>query len=113
MAQFSDWISRMFTSGQARGLSGDMDELSLDPRDAWYNSRLRRHQSVDDFIDDPAMLWSCVAASKRRFGLREHFESVRNEGPPDFTDILIVVNEADWRRTVSYTHLTLPTSDLV
>ncbi|MBK7759058.1 MAG: hypothetical protein IPI35_22215 [Deltaproteobacteria bacterium] len=99
MAQFSDWISRMFTSGQARGLSGDMDELSLDPRDAWYNSRLRRHQSVDDFIDDPAMLWSCVAASKRRFGLREHFESVRNEGPPDFTDILIVVNEADWRRT--------------
>ncbi|MCB9765920.1 MAG: hypothetical protein H6739_39465 [Alphaproteobacteria bacterium] len=99
MAQFSDWISRLFNAGPAKGLSGDADELSLDPRDAYFNSRLRRHESGDDIIEDPFLLWSSQTGARRRSGLREHLLTQKEAGQADFTDILVVINEADYRRT--------------
>lgn len=99
MAQFSDWISRLFSSGPARGLSGDVDDLAMDPRDACFASRLRRHQSAEDIIEDPFLLWATQSTTRKRMGLREHLTSQKADGPADFTDVLVVVNDADFRRT--------------
>ncbi|MCB9742542.1 MAG: hypothetical protein H6740_08085 [Alphaproteobacteria bacterium] len=90
----------MFNNGPAQGLSGGGDDLPLDPREAYFQGRMRRHETGDDIIENPALLWSANSPSRRRTGLREHLLSQQTDGPANFTDILVVVNEADYRRTL-------------
>ncbi|MCB9791964.1 MAG: hypothetical protein H6741_04485 [Alphaproteobacteria bacterium] len=101
MAQISDWISRMFNNGPAQGLSGGGDDLPLDPREAYFHGRMRRHETGDDIIESPLLLWSASSPTRRRTGLREHLLSQQTDGPAYFTDILVVINEADYRRTLN------------
>ena len=100
MAQFTDWIARLFSTGPTAGLSGELEDvLPLEDDDTFFHPRLRRHCTDEDFVVDPSLLWSARSPSGRRVGLRTHLQDVRGEGPAGFTDILVVVNERDHRRT--------------
>ncbi len=100
MAQFTDWIARLFSTGPTAGLSGELEDvLPLEDDDTFFHPRLRRHCTDEDFVTDPAVLWAARSPSGRRVGLRTHLQDVRGEGPAGFTDILVVVNERDHRRT--------------
>ena len=84
-----DWISNLFSGGSAKGLSGTESEPLDDA--VYYDSRLRKHTTQGDLVEDPYLLWSA--------GLKAHL-SARNEGgSTDFTDVLIVISEDDWSRT--------------
>jgi hypothetical protein len=90
MAQISDWISRLFGGGSAQGLSGDAADQALDPS-PYFNSRLRKHRTQGDLIEDPFLLWSA--------GLKAHLQARREDGAADFTDVLVVVSEPDFARS--------------
>ncbi|HJN73852.1 MAG TPA: hypothetical protein QGF58_07970 [Myxococcota bacterium] len=84
-----DWISNLFSGGSAKGLSGP-DSEPLDASD-YYASRLRKHKSQGDLVDDPYLLWSD--------GLRAHLSARAEDGSTDFTDVVLIINEEDWSRT--------------
>ena len=88
-----DWISRLFSSGSAKGLSGDTDSGLLDPS-SYYAGRLRRHRTTGDVVEDPFLLWQ----TEGKHGLRAHLSAQKNQGSADFTDILVVVNRQDFER---------------
>ncbi len=99
----SDWISRLFTSGNAQGLSGE--SAGLEPDAAWFDGRLQRHCADGDLIADPTLIWQPASGS----GLASHLRSRTRDTTADFTDVLIVINSADWSR--SLTHLQEPWTD--
>lgn len=88
-----DWISRLFSSGSAKGLSGDTDSGLLDPS-SYYANRLRRHRTTGDVIEDPFLMWQ----TEGKRGLRAHLSAQKNQGSADFTDILVIVNSQDFGR---------------
>ena len=90
-----DWISRLFSSGSAKGLSGDTDSGLLDPS-AYYSGRLRRHRTTGDLVEDPFLIWQ----TEGKRGLRAHLTSKKNQGSADFTDVLIIVNSQDFARSM-------------
>ena len=96
-----DWISNLFGGGAAKGLSGTEDE-ALDDAD-YYSRRLRKHKTQGDLVDDPYLLWSG--------GLKSHLTARSQDGSTDFTDVLLIVNEADWQRT--FQRVSEPWSDTV
>ena len=91
-----DWISRLFSSGSAKGLSGDTDSGLLDSSN-YYAGRLRRHKTTGDLIEDAFLLWQ----TEGKKGLRGHLTSQKNHGSADFTDILLIVNAEDWGRSLN------------
>ncbi|MCP4809650.1 MAG: hypothetical protein GY884_30290 [Proteobacteria bacterium] len=86
-----DWINRLFSGGSAKGLSGTAESESLDDA-SFYAARMRKHSTQGDLVDDPYLLWSA--------GLKAHLIARAEEGL-DFTDVLVLVNEADFSRTRS------------
>ncbi len=102
MAQLADFISRIFSSGRTQGLSGAAEMVvDADPAAAFYVARLRRHQAESDYVDDAAQLWSTTSFGGRRGGLRAHIQAERGDGIASFTDVLIVVSQADARRAAA------------
>ncbi len=91
MAQISDWISRLFGSGSAQGLSGEAADQALDPS-TYFNSRLRKHHTQGDLVEDPFLIWSA--------GMKAHLQARREEGTADFTDVLVIVSEEDHARSM-------------
>lgn len=102
MAQLADFISRIFSSGRTQGLSGGAEMVvDPDPAAAFYVARLRRHLAEGDYVADPALLWSTKSYGDRRGGLRAHIQAERGEGIASFTDVLVVVSQADARRAAT------------
>lgn len=102
MAQLADFISRILSSGRTQGLSGGAEVVvDPDPSAAFYVSRLRRHVAEGDYVADPALLWSTKSYGDRRGGLRAHIQAERGEGIASFTDVLVVVSQADARRAAT------------
>jgi hypothetical protein len=102
MAQLADFISRIFSTGRTQGLSGGAEVvLDPDPAAAFYASRLRRHQADGDYVVDPSLLWDTTSYQSSRGGLRAHIQVERGEGIASFTDVLVVVSQADARRAAA------------
>lgn len=98
MAQFGDFFARLFSGGGTRGLSGD-GELALPPENEIYNDFLRRHRTEGDLAADPAWLWSTTTGVlRRKGGLGAHLLGQKADAVASFTDILLVLSSADWRR---------------
>ncbi len=102
MAQLADFISRIFSTGRTQGLSGGAEVvLDPDPAAAFYASRLRRHQADGDYVVDPGLLWNTASYQGSRGGLRAHIQAERGDGIASFTDVLVVVSQADARRAAA------------
>ncbi len=102
MPQLADFISRIFSTGRTQGLSGGAEVVGdPDPAAAFYASRLRRHQAEGDFVLDPALLWNTTSYQGSRGGLRAHIQAERGDGIASFTDVLVVVSQADARRAAT------------
>ncbi|MDG1484524.1 MAG: hypothetical protein P8R54_33365 [Myxococcota bacterium] len=100
MAQFGDFLGRLFSTGDSRGLSGDVDlVLPPEPELAFYNEGLSRHRTNGDLVSDPDQLWAPTGRN-RLGGLTAHLLSRRSEGVINFTDVLIIINRTDWERAV-------------
>ncbi|MFT5584955.1 MAG: hypothetical protein ACI9VR_002543 [Cognaticolwellia sp.] len=91
----SDWISRLFSSGNAQGLSGE--SAGLEPGAPWFDGRLQRHRAGGDMIADPTLIWQPTSGT----GLAAHLRARTRDNPADFTDVLIVVNSADWSKSLN------------
>ena len=99
MNRLSDIISRIFSTDQTQGLSGGAEVvIDRDPASAFYASRLRKHRSDEDLVETPNWLWATVSYNGRKGGLRSHIHAERGEGVASFTDVLIILNQADARR---------------
>lgn len=98
MPQLADLISRLFTSGRTQGLSGGAEVVvDRDPAAAFYASRLRRHKADGDLVTNPELLW-IAGADPRKGGLRSHIHAERGDGIASFTDVLLIISQADARR---------------
>ncbi len=101
MAQIGDFFARLVSAGGTRGLSGDADRvLPAEPVFAFFNDRLRKHHTTEDFVADPELLWSTQSFLSRRGGLEAHLRAERGDGVAGFSDILVVINPHDWRRSL-------------
>jgi hypothetical protein len=99
MDKLSDFISRIFSTDRTQGLSGGAEVvIDRDPASAFYASRLRKHRSEEDLVETPTWLWATVSYNGRKGGLRSHVVAERGEGIASFTDVLVVLNQADARR---------------
>ena len=95
-----DLFARLFSAGGTRGLSGDQDlVLPARPDLEFFNEGLRRHKTDVDFVAEPGALWDTGSFLARKAGLEAHLLSDQTEGFVGFTDVLFVINSADWRRT--------------
>ena len=102
MAELADFISRIFSSGRTQGLSGGAEVVvDEDPASAFYASRLRKHRTDEDLIERPENLWSTLSFNGRKGGLRAHIIAEKSDGIASFTDVLLVVNQADARRAAT------------
>ncbi len=102
MAELADFISRIFSSGRTQGLSGGAEVVvDEDPASAFYASRLRKHRTDEDLIERPEHLWSTLSFNGRKGGLRAHIIAEKADGIASFTDVLLVVNQADARRAAT------------
>ncbi len=100
MSQIGDLFARMLSAGGSRGLSRDADlVLAPDPMLAFYNESLRGHAAEGDLVADPALLWDTGSLLGRRGGLRAHLGGARASDVLGVSDVLIVVNRDDWRRS--------------
>ena len=101
MAQIGDLFARLVSAGGTRGLSGDADRvLDAEPVFSFFNDRMRKHHTAEDFVADPALLWSTQTFLSRRGGLEAHLRAECGDGVAGFSDILVVVNPSDWRRSL-------------
>ncbi|MFH1468803.1 MAG: hypothetical protein ABIO70_30725 [Pseudomonadota bacterium] len=99
MAQLGNWFSRVFSNDGTRGLSGDASFIAGEHgRGGFYASRLKLHGTEGDLIDDPGLLWDTGQRGKRRGGLLQHLTNDLGDGIAGFTDVLVVINRADWER---------------
>ncbi|MCK6503733.1 hypothetical protein L6R53_10095 [Myxococcota bacterium] len=98
MAQFGDFIARLFGGG-TRGLSGDADRVLLDdPELEYFNARLRRHVAGDDLVEDPSAIWR--GDGEARSGLKGHLESSEYTDGVGFTDVLVILSSDDWHNSL-------------
>lgn len=101
MAQFGDFIARLFSTGGTMGLSGEASSVfQAGLESAAYKDQLRRHRAEQDLVTDPSLLWATSAVLRRRGGLVAHLMSQKSDAVADFTDVLLVLNQADWRRAI-------------
>ncbi|MBO85037.1 MAG: hypothetical protein CL927_06735 [Deltaproteobacteria bacterium] len=101
MAQIGDFFARLVSAGGTRGLSGDADRvLPSEPVFAFFNDRLRKHHTAEDFVASPSLLWATQTFLSRRGGLEAHLRAERGDGVAGFSDILVVINRHDWRRSL-------------
>lgn len=100
MAQLTDWLSRLFSPGSTRGLSGELDELSVGADEAYYHRRMRLHRCEEDVVERPMALWSGRGAGRRKCGVKVHLSTEQRSGPLDFTDLLVVLSEDDYCRAL-------------
>lgn len=101
MAPLTDFISRIFSTERTQGLSGGAEVVvDQDPAGAFYVSRLRKHRTDEDLVQNPEYLWATPSYGGRKGGLRAHVHAERGEGVASFTDALVLVNQADWERTL-------------
>ncbi|MEL6345974.1 MAG: hypothetical protein AAFV53_22880 [Myxococcota bacterium] len=101
MAQFGDFLGRLFSTGGSRGLSGDVDlVLPAVPELAFYNEGLFRHHTDGDLALEPGQLWAPSGRYGRKGGLNNHLMSDYAEGVIDFTDVIVIINQSDWSRAV-------------
>ena len=101
MAQFGDFLARLVSAGGTRGLSGDADRvLPAEPVFAYFNDRLRKHHTAEDFVSDPGLLWSTQTFLARKGGLEAHLRAERADGVAGFSDMLVIINADDRRRSL-------------
>ncbi len=100
MAQFGDIIARLFSGGGTRGLSGDSERvLPPGPEHGVYNDFLRRHRTEQDLVADPSWMWSTSASVlRRKSGLYAHLLDQKTDTLADFTDVLVILSQADGKR---------------
>ena len=65
----------------------------------FFNEGLRQHRTDVDFVADPGALWDTGSFLARKAGLEAHLVADRTEGVAGFTDILVILNSEDWKRT--------------
>jgi hypothetical protein len=100
MSQIGELFSRILSAGGSRGLSRDADlVLAPDPALAFFNESLRRHHADGDIVGDPGLLWDTGALLGRREGLKAHLLADRGSGVLGVSDVLVIVNRDDWRRS--------------
>ena len=97
--QFSDLFAKLFSGSGPKGLSGEADSvLPGDPDLAFFNEGLRRWRVDGDLVADPELIWSGGKSAKG--ALQAHLQSERpRDGVARFTDVLVIVNDADWERS--------------
>ena len=96
MAPLQKWFARMLPTGSTRGLSGDLSSLlAADPRDTWYNERLRCHRTDADLVDDPSRLWEAPAMPRGICGLHSHLTSLASGERMPCSHLLVVVSGED------------------
>jgi len=99
MAQLGNWFSRVFSNDGTRGLSGDASFIAGEQgRGGFFASRLRLHTTAEDLVENAELLWELSSRGRRRGGLLHHVSSERGDGVAGFTDIVVVVNQSDWKR---------------
>ena len=99
MAQFSDFINRIFSNERTQGLSGGAEAvIEADPASAFYAARMRKHRTDEDLVASPEYLWATPSFGGRKGGLRAHLQAERGDGIANFTDVLLVINQPDARR---------------
>lgn len=99
MALSEETSFRLIGGGGTRGLSGDADRvLAADPALDFFNACLRRHKAAGDLLLDPDQLWRAEGNPGRLGGLASHLQSASRERVAGLSDILVVVNAADWQR---------------
>lgn len=100
MSPIGDFFARILSAGGSRGLSGDSElVLPPDPALTYFNERLRRHTTSDDLVAEPERLWDSSGFLSRRGGLRGHLLSERGSGVIGISDVVVIVNQDDWRRS--------------
>ena len=100
MSQIGELFSRILSAGGSRGLSRDADlVLAPDPALAFFNESLRRHHADGDIVADPGLMWDTGALLGRREGLKAHLLADRGSGVLGVSDVLVIVNRDDWRRS--------------
>lgn len=98
MAQFSDFINRIFSNERTQGLSGGAEAvMENDPASAFYAARMRKHRTDEDLVTSPEFLWATASFGGRKGGLRAHLLAERGDGIANFTDVLLVINQPDAR----------------
>ena len=98
MAQFSDFINRIFSNERAQGLSGGAETVvESDPASAFYAARLRKHRTDEDIVNAPEHIWATASYGGRKGGLRAHLQAEKGDGVANFTDVLLIINQADAR----------------
>ncbi len=96
MAPLKKWFARMLPTGSTRGLSGDLSTLlAVDPRDTWYNERLRCHRTEADLVDDASHLWESPALPRGICGLHSHLASLGSDERMPCSHLLVVVSGDD------------------
>jgi hypothetical protein len=97
--QFSDLFAKLFSGSGPKGLSGEADSvLPGDPDLAFFNEGLRRFAVDGDLVADPELIWSGGKSGKG--ALQAHLQAERpRDGVARFTDVLVIVNDADWERS--------------
>ena len=97
--QFSDLFAKLFSGSGPKGLSGEADSvLPGDPDLAFFNEGLRRFEVDGDLVADPELIWSGGKSGKG--ALQAHLQAERpRDGVARFTDVLVIVNDADWERS--------------
>lgn len=99
MAQFSDFINRIFSNERTQGLSGGAEAvIEADPASAFYAARMRKHRTDEDLVASPEFVWATPSFGGRKGGLRAHLQAERGDGIANFTDVLLVINQPDARR---------------
>ncbi len=100
MGPFGDFFARILSAGDSRGLSGDSG-LVLPPKPAltYFNERLRRHATADDLVAEPERLWDTSGYLSQRKGLRGHLLAERGSSVLGISDVLVIINQEDWRRS--------------
>lgn len=102
MAPLSDFISRIFSTDRTQGLSGGAEVvIDPDPASAFYAARLRKHRTDEDLVAAPEWLWTTTSYQGRKGGLRTHIHAERGDGVASFTDVCVVMNQADWSRALA------------
>ena len=101
MAMSQHTSIRLIGGSDARGLSGDARRvLSSDPAVAFYDACLQRHRSPADLVADPAQVWRVNRPDGRAMGLVAHLQAASPERLFSLTELLVVVSDADWERSV-------------
>jgi hypothetical protein len=99
MAQLGNWFSRVFSNDGTRGLSGDASFIAGEQgRGGFFASRLRLHTTTEDLVERADLLWELSSRGRRRGGLLHHLSTELGDGIAGFTDLAVVINQADWRR---------------